>query len=156
MHFCLILLTARHPVYCGLDNADFYLQDIYFQAVLIIIYFLKKQVRQQALYIFSKENVLFHFIQYSRSQSSTTLTYFHFLDNSNTFTFFIPGRNRPPSWHANHETASLPHRSWNGKPDSHHPHIVHSKPPGHQRKMFGNYCIVSLKPNEFLRQLTGH
>ena len=40
--FCLILLTAGHPVYCGLDNTDFYFQDIYFQAVLIIIHFKKK------------------------------------------------------------------------------------------------------------------
>ena len=40
--FYLILLTARHPVYCGLDNTDFYFQDIYFQAVLIIIHFKKK------------------------------------------------------------------------------------------------------------------
>ena len=60
--FCLILLTARHPVYCGLDNTDFYFQDIYFQAVLIIIYFLKKKVRQQAFYIFSKEKEYFQFV----------------------------------------------------------------------------------------------
>ena len=32
--FCLILLTARHPVYCGLDNTDFYFQDIYFHHIL--------------------------------------------------------------------------------------------------------------------------
>ena len=40
--FCLILLTAGHPVYCGLDNTDFYFQNIYSQAVLIIIRFKKK------------------------------------------------------------------------------------------------------------------
>ena len=53
-----------------------------------------------------------------------------------------PGCYRPPSRHADHETASFPHRARDWESDPHHAHAIHSQPSGTERDQHGDYHWV--------------
>ena len=64
-----------------------------------------------------------------------------------------PGCYRPPSRHADHETASFPHRPRDRESDPHHAHAIHSQPSGTERDQHGDYH--SLGPAGFVVLIQG-
>ena len=69
--------------------------------------------------------------------------------------FTLTGCNCSPSGHADNETTCFPYCSGHWEPDPHHPHLVHSQPPGqNQFHIFMMYKLfVTLTPEPILSKL---
>ena len=88
-----------------------------------------------------------------------TILHFYF---GNTIFFFLfsqsftlTGCNCSPSGHADNETTCFPYCSGHWEPDPHHPHLVHSQPPGqNQFHIFMMYKLfVTLTPEPIFSKL---
>ena len=69
--------------------------------------------------------------------------------------FTLTGCNCSPSGHADNETTCFPYCSGHWEPDPHHPHLVHSQPPGqNQFHIFMMYKLfVTLTPEPIFSKL---